>query len=70
VAAGTVTTPAAASAWSGEQSLLDGGGHRVGSIRRVSPWRADTEADLPGVPLLVQVFALIVVLATWEAQSG
>lgn len=58
------------SAWSGEQSLLDGGGQQVGSIRRVSPWRAAAAADLPGVPLLVQVFALVVVLATWEAQSA
>jgi hypothetical protein len=55
------------SGWSGEQALLDGGGQRVGSIRRVRPFRADTEADLPGVPLLVQVFALIVVLAEWES---
>jgi hypothetical protein len=59
-----------ASVWSGEQSLLDAGGQRVGSIRRVSPWRSDTEADLPGVPVLVQVFALIVVFATWESQSA
>jgi hypothetical protein len=56
------------SAWSDEQALLDGDGQRVGSIRRVSPWRADAEVDLPGVPLHVQVFALVAVLATWEAQ--
>jgi hypothetical protein len=55
------------SGWSGEQALLDGGGQRVGSIRRVRPFRPDAEADLPGVPLLVQVFALIVVLETWES---
>jgi hypothetical protein len=58
------------SAWSGERSLLDSGGQQVGSIRRVSPWRAAAAADLPGVPLLVQVFALVVVLATWEARSA
>lgn len=59
-----------ASVWSGEQALLDVAGRQVGSIRRASRWRSDAAADLPGMPLPVQVFALVAVLTTWEAQAA
>lgn len=55
--------------WSGDQVLLDGD-REVGSVRRVSRWRGDAEADLPGLSLPVQVFALAVVLTMWEAQAA
>jgi hypothetical protein len=57
------------SMWSSEQELLTGG-TRVGSIRRTSTWRSDTVADLPGLPLPVQLFVLGVVISMWEAQQA
>jgi hypothetical protein len=59
-----------ASAWTGEQALLGADGRHVGTVRRVSVWRGDAIADLPGLPLPVQVFALVAVLTVWDAQSA
>ena len=44
----------------------------VGSVKRNSMWRSDTVADLPLLPLPVQVFVLAVVLTVWDqaASSG
>ncbi len=57
-----------ASIWSGDQVLVDG--ERVlGGVRRTGRWRADAEADLPGLDLPVQVFALTVVLTLWSSQA-
>jgi hypothetical protein len=58
-----------ASLWRGEQELRCDG-RRLGSIRRTSIWRGDAVADLPGVPLPVQIFVLAVVLTMWESSSG
>lgn len=58
-----------ASIWSGDQLLVDG--ERVlGGVRRTGRWRADAEADLPGLELPVQVFALTVVLTLWNSQAA
>lgn len=58
-----------ASFWRQEQELL-AGGQRVGFVRRTGIWRGDVVADLPGLPLAVEVFALAVVLATWDSESA
>jgi hypothetical protein len=58
-----------ASMWSYEQELR-AGGVRVGSVNRTSVWRSDVVADLPGLPLPVQVFVLGVVITMWEAQAS
>jgi hypothetical protein len=41
----------------------------VGSVRRNSIWRSDAVADLPGLPLTVEVFVLAVVLAMWDSEA-
>jgi hypothetical protein len=46
-----------ASPWRADQELRSGG-ERVGSVRRTSMWRTDAVADLPGLPLPVQIFVL------------
>jgi hypothetical protein len=57
--------------WWREEQELRSGGRRVGSIRRTSIWRGDAEADLPGLPLPVQIFVLAVVLTAWDwSDSG
>lgn len=58
-----------ASLWREEQEMRSDG-RRVGSIKRTSIWRGDAVADLPGVPLPVQIFALAVVLTMWDWSSG
>lgn len=56
------------SAWRSEQALeLDG--EQVGSIRRTGRWKTGAEADLPGLPPQVAVFALVVVLMMWERND-
>ncbi|WP_433293757.1 hypothetical protein ACQPZQ_08440 [Pseudonocardia sp. CA-142604] len=40
----------------------------AGSVRRVSTWRGEAEADLPGLPLSVQVFVLVSLLAVWDEE--
>lgn len=58
-----------ASTWSGDQILLDGD-HEVGSVRKVSFWSSDAEANLPGLSPPTQLFVLIVVLSMWEASEA
>jgi hypothetical protein len=58
-----------ASPWSNEQELHVGGA-RVGSVRRTSFWRGEVAADLPGLPLPVQMFVLGVVITMWDAQAS
>ena len=50
-----------------ETLLVDG--QRVGSLRRRNAWRGPAVAELPGVPLDVEVFALAVVLMRWNAGA-
>jgi hypothetical protein len=42
----------------------------TGSLRRTSTWRGDAVADLPGLPPLVALFALVVVLTSWDMASA
>ncbi len=53
------------SIWRHEEELLSEG-RRMGSVKRNSMWRSDTVADLPGLPVPVQVFVLAVVLTVWD----
>jgi hypothetical protein len=57
-----------ASWWRSEELLL-ADDRPMGSVRRVSRWRRDAVADLPDLPLAVQVFVVVVVLAMWDAQA-
>ncbi len=45
-------------------------GVTTGSLRRTSTWRGDAVADLPGLPPLVALFALVVVLTSWDMASA
>ena len=58
-----------ASWWRSEELLL-ADDRPAGSVRRVSTWRSDAVADLPGLPLPVQVFVVVVVLTMWDAQAA
>jgi hypothetical protein len=58
-----------ASMWRHEEELLSGG-RSVGSVRRTSVWRSDATADLPELPLPVQIFVLVVVLTTWDGLTA
>lgn len=51
-----------------DQELLQDG-VVVGGVRRVAAARSDVEADLPTLPLAVQLFVLVVVLTMWEAED-
>lgn len=58
-----------ASIWRQEQLLL-ADGRQIGSVKPTSRWRGDATADLPGLPLPVQLFVLAVVLTMWAQQSA
>ncbi|MFC6020468.1 hypothetical protein ACFP2T_30400 [Plantactinospora solaniradicis] len=58
-----------ASLWSNEQEL-HAGGRRVGSVKRTSLWRGDLTADLPGLPLPVQIFVLGVVITMLDQRAA
>jgi len=51
-----------------EDLLIDG--RPVGSVRMTSLWRGTARADLPGLSLPAQVFALAIVFTTWEAEAS
>ncbi len=55
--------------WWRSEELLVADGRPVGSVRGVSSWRRDAVADLPDLPLSLQVFVVVVVLAMWDAQA-
>lgn len=57
------------SAWSNDQHLVDGE-RRIGLIKRTSTWNSNLTADLPGLPLPVQVFVLGVQITLINAASG
>ena len=46
--------------------LLVRDGEPVGAVRRTSAWWGEAEAELPGLPLAVQVFVLVSLLAVWD----
>src|SRR3954468_5291946 len=56
-AGGQTYTFQRASIWSNEQELHADGGP-VGRVKRTSVWRGEISADLPGLPLPVQIFVL------------
>jgi hypothetical protein len=58
-----------ASMWRPSEVLV-ANGRPVGSVRRASAWRSDTVAELPGLPLPVQVFVLVVVLTMWDSRAA
>jgi hypothetical protein len=57
------------SLWRSEEHLV-ANEQTAGTVRRTSLWRGDAVADLPDLPLPVQVFVLVVVLTMWEAQAA
>ncbi|GIJ44050.1 hypothetical protein Val02_09360 [Virgisporangium aliadipatigenens] len=58
-----------ASFFGSRQELLVGG-KAAGSVRRTSAWSGGVEADLPGMPLPLQVFVVGVQLALWQRQQS
>ena len=58
-----------AAPWPHEEKLLDGR-RRLGSVKRTNVWRGDAAADLPGLPRVVEVFAIAVVLTRWESDAA
>ena len=57
-----------ASMWGNQQELL-ADGVKAGSLRRTGAWSGDVEADLPGMPLPVQICVVGVQIAIWQAQQ-
>ncbi|GAA0462964.1 hypothetical protein Ade02nite_29620 [Paractinoplanes deccanensis] len=57
------------SLWGNQQELLSAG-IKVGSLRRTSAWSGEVEADLPGMPLPVQIFVVGVQIALWQASQA
>ena len=57
-----------ASMWGSQQELL-ADGVKAGSLRRTGAWSGDVEADLPGMPLPVQICVVGVQIAIWHAQQ-
>ncbi|GLX99903.1 MULTISPECIES: hypothetical protein [Actinoplanes] len=55
--------------WRHDQELMDGD-TPVGLIRRTSAWRNEASAELPGLPLPLQVFVMTVILTMWRAQDS
>ena len=39
-------------------------------MKRTNLWRGDAAADLPGLPRVVEVFAIAVVLTRWESDAA
>ena len=52
-----------------EERLHDRG-RRLGSVRRTGLWRGDAAADLPGLPRVVEVFAIALALSRWESDAA
>lgn len=55
--------------WSGEQHLVDGE-RVIGVIKRTSVWTSNLSADLPSLPLPVQVFVLGVEITLLNAAAA
>lgn len=66
---GTVYHFSRAAPWRREEQLHDRG-RRVGSVKRTNIWRGDAEANLPGLPRVVEVFAIAVALTRWESDAA
>ena len=48
------------------EHVLRADGEPAGTVRRTSAWFGEAEADLPGLPLPVQVFVLVSLLSVWD----
>jgi hypothetical protein len=57
------------SMWSQNQELLSAG-RPVGYVKRTSFWRNDAVAELPGLSLPAQLFALAVILTSWARSQS
>ena len=57
------------SSWRHEERLVVGD-REVGTVRRTSRWRSDVEAELPGLPVPVQIFTVAVVLTRWNSEDA
>jgi hypothetical protein len=55
--------------WRHEERLVVGD-RAVGTVRRTSMWRSDVEADLPGLPVPMQIFTVAVVLTRWNSEDA
>jgi hypothetical protein len=53
-----------------DQALVNAGQQQIGLIRRAGFWGQRAQADLPGLPLPVAVFALVVTLMLWERNDS
>jgi hypothetical protein len=53
------------SPWRRDQVLVRDG-EPVGAVQRTSAWWGEAEAELPGLPLPVQVFVLVSLLGVWD----
>ena len=51
-----------------EHLIVDG--QPVGSVKRANLFRDDAVAELPGLPLYLQVFTLLVVLSGWDIAAA
>jgi hypothetical protein len=58
-----------ASIWRSEEELIVQG-RRAGFVKRVGMWRGDTIADLPGLPMPVQVFVLGLLVTRWDQAQA
>lgn len=58
-----------ASMFGHHQELL-ADGVKKGSLRRTSAWSGTVEADLPGMPLPIQIFVVGVQIAIWRAREA
>jgi hypothetical protein len=56
------------SLWS-EDHLLHTDAGVAGLVRRTNFWGTEIAADLPGLPLPVQVFVLATLITLWNAQA-
>lgn len=58
-----------ASAWTGEQAMVDGD-REIGTIRKLSWWKRGAVADLPDLDPALQVFVVAVVVTMWDNQAA
>lgn len=58
------------SIWRPDQEMVDTSGTVLGGVRRTGTWGRGAEADLPGLAEPVAVFALGVVLLSWEQAAA
>src|SRR5437762_2592722 len=56
--------------WWRSAELLVADGRTVGSVRPVGGLKGGAVADLPGLPLPLQVFVVVVVVTTWNAAAA